>query len=486
MPMPDPDRHARRVLALTSLGVFIVFLDTTIVNVAFDTISRSFGADITELVWVLNAYTLVFAACLIPAGRLTDTYGARRYFQLGLAGFALSSLACGIAPSLEVLLVARAAQAVSGAIIVPASLALLLREFSVERRAAAVSTWGAMAAVATAIGPTLGALLIEHAGWRWVFLVNLPVCVVAVLWSARLLPAEPRTARSGGLPDPLGVLLSAVGPALLSLAVIFGPRIGWGDVRELAALAAGALLIMVLVWRTRHAANPVVDPALFRIRNYQASNVVTLIFSVSFFAFLLSSLLFLQNVWHYSPLRAALAVSPSALITAAVAPQAARLADRFGYRVVFAAGALCYAAGSVLLAVRAGGDANWTARWLPSVVLNGIGVGLALSTLNSAAARALPADRFGVGSAVNNSFRQFGALLGVSLFVAVLGTPATATATATATAGSPTTADYHRVWWVLALITTCSAVVYAFTHREDGPVQTTADLATEPQRVRSG
>ncbi len=212
-----------------------------------------------------------------------------------------------------------------------------------------------------------------------------------------------------------------------------------------------------------------------QIRNFQASNVVTLIFSVSFFAFLLSSLLFLQNVWHYSTLRAALAVSPSALITAAVAPQAARLAARFGYRAVFAAGALCYAAGSALLAVRTGGSANWVSHWMPSVVLNGIGVGLALSTLNSAVARALPVDRFGVGSAVNNSFRQFGAMLGVSVYVAVLGTPSVAGALAA----------YHRVWWVLAAITTSSAAVYAFAHREDeatndGPHPVRAEIVTAP------
>lgn len=444
--------QARRMLLLTGLAVFIVFLDTTIVNVAFETMRRAFDADLALLVWVLNAYTVVFAAVLIPAGRMTDGYGARRLFHLGLSGFALSSLVCGLAPSAEVLIAARVVQGLFGAMIVPASLTLLLRAFPKEQRAAAVSAWGAMGAVATAIGPTLGALLIEHAGWRWIFLVNLPVCLAAVAWGRRLLPLDGPV--RGGAPDPLGVVLSGAGPALLSFGVIYGPRIGWADPRVAGALVLGVLTVPWFVRRARRVARPAVDLALFRIRNYVASTAVTLVFSVSFFATLLSSLLFLQNVWHYSPLLAALAVSPAALVTAVVAPSAGALAERFGYRRVFVAGALCYAAGAVLLATRVDASQNWFADWLPTLVLNGIGVGLALSTVNSAAAVSLPEDRFGVGIAVNNSFRQFGGVLGVSLLVAVLGAEGGLGA-------------YQRVWWLLASVTAVSAVMYVVLHREE-------------------
>ncbi len=451
--MTDHSPQARRMLLLTGLGVFIVFLDTTIVNVAFETVRRAFDADLALLVWVLNAYTLVFAAVLIPAGRMSDTYGARRLFHLGLSGFAVSSLVCGLAPSVEVLIAARVVQGLFGAMIVPASLTLLLRTVPRAKRAAAVSAWGAMGAVATAIGPTLGALLIEHAGWRWIFLVNLPVCLAAVAWGRGLVPAD-GPVRGEGAPDPLGVVLSGVGPALLSFGVIYGPRTGWTDPRVAGALLLGVLTVLWFVRRARRVARPAVDPALFRIRNYVASTVVTLVFSVSFFAILLSSLLFMQNVWHYSPLLAALAVSPAALITALVAPSVGGLAKRFGYRPVFVAGALCYAAGAALLATRVNDSPDWLADWLPTLVLNGIGVGLALSAANSAAADSLPEDRFGVGIAVNNSFRQFGGVLGVSLLVAVLG-------------ASGGLGAYQRVWWLLAAITLVSAVLYLALHRDE-------------------
>ncbi|MFJ9613867.1 MFS transporter [Streptomyces noursei] len=456
-PSPPPAVRARRVLAIiTSLGVFIVFLDTTVVNVAFDTVSRTFDAPVSRLVWVLNAYTLLFAAFLIPAGQLADQFGRKRLFQTGLLGFALASALCGTAPTLGVLVAARAAQGIFGAVIVPASLALLLPAFPPERRATAISTWGAMAAVATAIGPTLGALLIHGMSWRWVFWLNVPICLLAALWGVRSLPESHRPA-ARGVPDPVGVAIVAVAPALFSFAIVHGPRLGWLDARVWGAFALGVALIPALVYRCRRAARPALDLSLFRIRNFQASNLATLVFSVAFFAFLLSSLLFLQTVWHYSVLRSALAVSPSALITAVVASQAGGLNDRFGYRAVFAAGALCYSLGTAALALRTGTTAHWATHWLPTLVLNGIGVGLALSTLHNAAAHALPAERFGVGTAINNTFRQLGAVLGVSIFTAVLGSPA----------AGDLLGGYHRVWWVLAAVPAVSAVLYTMVHRRD-------------------
>src|SRR6201994_2740244 len=218
--------RATWVLVLGSVAAFAVFLDTTIVNVAFETISRSFGTTTAHLSWVLNAYSLVFAAVLIPSGRLADRYGRKRLFLIGLAGFALFSALCGAAPGTGVLIAARALQGAFAALVVPASLALVLPEFPPDRRHVAIGTWSAMSAAAAALGPTLGALLTEYASWRWIFLVNVPICAVLVIVGARLL-RESREERTAGIPDPLGTVLIAAVPALLSFSIIEGPSWGW-------------------------------------------------------------------------------------------------------------------------------------------------------------------------------------------------------------------------------------------------------------------
>ncbi|MFI1095865.1 MFS transporter [Streptomyces sp. NPDC020917] len=441
-------RRALRVLALSSLGVFVVFLDTTIVNVAFATISRGFHTTTGHLAWVLNAYSLVFAAVLIPAGRLADRYGRKRVFLIGITGFAVTSALCGAAPSAGTLIGARALQAAFAALVTPTSLALVLPEFPPARRPMAIGTWGAMGAAAAALGPTIGALLTQYASWRWIFLVNVPVCAVVVLVGLRLL-RESREPHAGGLPDPLGVLLVAAMPAVLSLAIIEGPSWGWADPRVIAAFAAAAVLLPVFLLRTRAAADPVMDLALFRVRQFRVVNAASLVFSSAFYGLLLANILFLQNVWGYSVLRAALASAPSPLVVTAVARTASRLGHAHGPRLVLSAGAVFWAAGGTLLALRTGGHPHWAADFLPASLVIGLGIGLTLPVQSGAAVQALPPARFAVGSAINASFRQLGAVLGISVFVAVLGTPTPATAVD----------SFHRVWWVLAALGLASGLL---------------------------
>jgi EmrB/QacA subfamily drug resistance transporter len=311
-------RHALEVLALGSLGAFVVFLDTTIVNIAFQTISRSFQTTTGHLAWVLNAYSLVFAALLIPAGRLADRYGRKRVFLIGITGFAVMSALCGLAPNAGVLIAGRALQAIFAALVVPTSLALILPSFPAERRHVAVGTWGAMGAAAAAFGPTIGALLTEYASWRWIFLVNVPICAVIVILGARLL-RETRDPQAAGIPDPVGVLLIAAIPALLSLAIIEGPDWGWSGPRVIGAFVASAALLPVFIWRSSAAAQPVMDLALFRVRQFRLTNAATLLFATAFYGMLLGNVIFLQTEWHYSVLRAALASAPGPLLVTAVA-----------------------------------------------------------------------------------------------------------------------------------------------------------------------
>jgi EmrB/QacA subfamily drug resistance transporter len=439
--LPDPAarRHALRVLALSSLGVFVVFLDTTIVNVAFETISRGFHTTTGHLAWVLNAYSLVFAAALIPAGRLADRYGRKQVFLIGMTGFAVSSALCGAAPNASVLIAARALQAVFAALVTPTSLALVLPEFPPARRAVAIGTWGAMGAAAAALGPTLGALLTEYASWRWIFLVNVPICVLVVAVGARLL-RESRDPYAEGMPDPLGVVLVGAMPAALSLAIIEGPGWGWSDPRVIGAFALSAALLPVFLWRSRSAAQPVMDLTLFKVREFSLVNAATLVFAAAFFGMLLANIIFLQTEWHYSVLRAALATAPAPLVVVLTARRASGLAQSHGPRLVLAIGAVVWAVGVSGLALMVGSEPHWLTHWLPAAMLTGVGIGMTLPVQSGAAVQSLPAGRFAVGSAINSSFRQVGAVLGISLFVAVLGTPAQDTALDA----------FHRVWWLFA------------------------------------
>ncbi len=442
--------RARVVLAVTSIGVFVVFLDATIVNVAFESITRSFHTTTAGLSWVLNAYALVLTALLVPAGRLVDQFGRRRLFQIGLIGFAVTSAGCGLASGTATLVAARALQAVFAAILVPSSLALLLPEFPAQKRSAAVGVWGAMGGLAAASGPTLGSLLVQYLSWRWVFLVNVPICLLATLFGARVL-RESRDENASGIPDPLGVILVTVAVGAVALGIVEGPRWGWDDPRVLGAFLTAVVGLPLFVVRTRYAAHPAVDLSLFGVRAYSVANAGTLAFALAFFAVTLENIIFLQTVWHWSVLRSAVAVTPSPLLAGATAPLAGALADRFGHRAVLVPGALVFATAMLLFATRVGSAPHYVTVWLPAAVLTGVGIGLTFTTLGSAAVASLPPSRFGVGSAINSSFRQLGAVLGVSVFVAVLGTPSAASALDA----------FHRVWYVVAGVAALSALLCA-------------------------
>ncbi|HSZ40045.1 MAG TPA: MFS transporter [Trebonia sp.] len=441
-------RRAARVLALGSVAAFAVFLDTTIVNVAFETISRSFGTTAGHLSWVLNAYSLVFAAVLIPSGRLADRYGRKRVFLVGLGGFAAFSAICGAAPGAGVLIAARALQGAFAALLVPTSLTLVLPEFPPSRRHVAIGTWSAMSAAAAALGPTLGALLTEYASWRWIFLVNVPICAVLIVAGARLLP-ESREEGAGGVPDPVGTLLVAAVPALLSFSIIEGPSWGWSSPAVVAGFAGAAVLLPVFWWRSATAASPAVDLALFRVRQFRVVNAATLIFAAAFYGMLLSNTVFLQTAWHYSILRAALGATPAPLVVVAVARPASRLAARIGYRPVLAVGAVSWAAGAAGLALLIGGSPDWATRWLPVTLLIGLGIGLTLPVQSGAAVATLPPPRLALGSAVSSSFRQMGAVLGISLFAAIVG----------AAAGRTEVTAYHHIWLTFAALSLASGAV---------------------------
>lgn len=408
-----------RVLFVCSAAVFVVALDTTIVNVAFPSIRETFaGVDEATLSWVLSAYGIAFAALLVTAGRLADLYGRRRVFFAGLLCFTAASVACGFAPSPAWLVAGRIVQGAGGAALFPASLALVLPEFPVHRRSVAVAVWGAVGAVAVAAGPSIGGAVIQAAGWRWAFLLNAPVGLLS--WAAgRGLLVESRDPDARGRPDVVGVALLTLGMTALALAIVQGPGWGWDDRRVWLSLLVAAVALGSALRRSARHPSPVVDLALFGIASFRRANAATLLFGMAFAAMLLASAVFLQTVWRYPVRTAGLALTPGPLLAGLTGILVGRVADRLGHRTFVVPGAALFATGQLLLLARVGVRPDFVADWLPGLVATGLGVGMVLPTLSSAAVRSLPAARFGVGSAVNTTARQFGTVLGVAAFVAL-------------------------------------------------------------------
>jgi EmrB/QacA subfamily drug resistance transporter len=409
------------VLAVLSVASFMAGLDLFIVNVAFDDIGRDFaGRSMADLSWVLNGYAIVFAALLVPLGRLADRYGRKKGLVLGLIVFTLASQACAAAPDLWWLVAFRVLQAAGAAALIPTSLGLLLSAFPAARRGGAVRIWSAASALAAAAGPAIGGVLVD-VSWRWVFEVNIPIGIAAVLLAVRLVP-DSREGATARVPDLAGTAVLTLAVALLALGVV---KVNdWPGERTTVVIGA-ALLGLTWFWlrSLRHPA-PVIEPALLAVRTFFWSNAAILLFTVAFAANLLLGVLWMQQVWHYSPIKTGLAVAPGPLMVPIMALIAGRLvAARVPVGLITAAGCMLCAFGVVMIAMSLGPAPAYASEMLPGWLIGGTGVGLALPTILSASAVDLPSHRYATGSAVVNMSRQIGTVLGVSLAVAVLGTP---------------------------------------------------------------
>lgn len=415
--------HKWRVLIVVSSAVFMASLDLFIVNIAFPAIEKDFsGTSLASLSWILNAYAIVFAALLVPAGRLADRLGRKASFLAGLSVFTLSSALCAAAPSVELLVAARVLQAIGAAAVFPTSLALLLPEFPPHERRTAVSIWAAVGAVAAAAGPPIGGVLVQ-AGWQLVFLVNVPIGIVLSVVAIRVL-REAREPSGAPRPDLAGAALLTVAVAAFVLAVVKSNEWGWGAAQTLTLLAVSIVMLAAFWWRSARHPSAIVEPALLRTRSFALANTGALLFFMAFGAMLLSSVLLLTQVWHESVLRAGLQIAPGPGAAALFAVPAGLLAARVGERVTGAAGALLFAAGGAWWISRIGTSPEYASAFLPGMVIGGAGVGLVIPSLTSAATAALPAHRFATGSAVLAMSRQIGVALGVAVLVAVIGTPA--------------------------------------------------------------
>jgi EmrB/QacA subfamily drug resistance transporter len=417
---PESQGHPQRwwILAVLASVAFMAQLDLFIVNIAVPAMSRTFhGAGLSDLSWVLNAYAIVFAALLVPAGRLADHFGRRRFLLVGVVVFTLASLVCAVAPTLGFLVAGRVVQAVGAALIVPTSLGLLLPAFSKSQHQLVVGIWAGVAAVAASSGPPVGGLLIGLS-WRWIFLINLPIGLFTLIAGLRVLP-EVRADHGAKLPDAasVGALLAAI--TLLILATVEGPSWGWGSAGTIGLYIGAALATAATVHRTLYHPQALIQASLFRSREFTAATVALFLFFVAFAIWLLITVLFLQDLWHYSAVRAGLAIAPGPMTAAVFAISSGRIGKRFGRTIPAVAGALCVTASATFWLLAAPADPSYLLRFLPGLIVAGAGAGLIQAPL-FAAASTLPADRATTGSAVLNMSRQVGSAVGVAVLVALL------------------------------------------------------------------
>jgi EmrB/QacA subfamily drug resistance transporter len=445
------DASPMLVLIIVCAGVVLASLDLFIVNVALPSLARDLHErNLSSLSWVLNAYAIVYAALLIPLGRLSESRRREHGFLLGATVFTAASAACGAATSLPMLVAFRIVQAAGAALLTPTSLSLVLATAPAEKRHSAVRAWTAVGGVAAALGPVVGGFLVA-ASWRWAFLVNVPIGVAAIAIGWRHLPAVP--GHPTPRPDALGAVLVATGVALLTLGLVEGNDWGWGSARVVGALAGSAVLIGAFVAHTARHHNPLIDPALFKVRSFTGSSTVAFLFSTAFGAMLLSIVLWMQNAWGWSALHTGLAFAPGPLMVPVFSFLiAGRMITRFGPGRVIGAGATIYAAGIAWWALRAGIHPNYAGQVLPGTLMTGAGVGLTLPTFMATGAASLPPQSFSTGSAVVNMLRQVGLVVGVAVLIAILGSPHTPAQALSA---------YQAGWVVIAAVSLGSAAAGA-------------------------
>jgi EmrB/QacA subfamily drug resistance transporter len=467
--MPSQSRTVdpRATLAVASLASFMVFLDAQVLFVAFDDIRSSFPTvSFTTMSWTLSAYTIALAAALVPAGRMADRFGRRRTFVVGLVAFTLASALCALAPTAGLLVAFRVVQALGAAALVPSALAMVLAAFPPARVPVAVAIFGSISALSAAAGPTVGALLVQQWDWRAVFLVNLPVGILALSLTRRFLPESRETVRRP-FPDPWGVLLLAGSLTLVALGIVQSSQWHWLSARTLGVILVGLLVLAGFVRRTLRVAAPALDLTLFADRSFRWANIATAVFTIGFTAMFFASIQFTTQVWHYGIVRAGLAMIPGPLVVVVLAPRLGRLAAAYGQRALLVPGGLVWAGAGFWQLTLMSTTPDWAAHMLPASLLGGLGVSMVLPQLISAATQHLPPDERAVGSAVNQAIRQFGATFGVALTVALLGTY-----------GPLDALDhFQRVWWMLLLSGVLTSMAALSLPRRGVPHQAAPDLA---------
>ncbi len=446
MPAARTDAARKRLTLIACiLGSGIALLDGTAVNVALPSIQDALGGGLAAQQWVVNAYLLTLGSLILIGGSLGDLYGERRIFALGVSGFGVTSLLCALAPTIEVLIAARALQGVAGALLVPSALAVIVSTFAESERGPAIGSWTAWGGIATVLGPLAGGELLAIASWRWIFLINLPFVIACV---ALILIAIPRAERPAAMGDPVaggaemgestsegassvpsarridlpGAALCALGLGGPVFALIEQPRLGWSDPGVLVPLIAGvALLVGFVLYEWRGARDPMLPLGLFRRRNFSAGNIETFAMYAGLAVLFFFLVLFLQQVGGYTPLQSGLATLPVTLVMFALSRRFGALADRYGPRLFMGLGPLIAAVG-LLLFQRVGVHVDYVSDVLPALLVFSLGLSMTVAPLTAAVLAGAERSQAGIASAVNNAIARVAGLLGTAAVGAAIAT----------------------------------------------------------------
>ncbi|HEY3811349.1 MAG TPA: DHA2 family efflux MFS transporter permease subunit [Acidimicrobiales bacterium] len=410
---------ARWVIAATVLGSGMAQLDGTVVGIALPTIGRQFHTGVSTLQWVVTGYTLTLAGLLLLGGALGDRLGRRRVFVVGTVWFAVSSLACGVAPNAPALIGARALQGIGAALLTPGSLAILQASFAPDDRSKAIGAWSGLGGVAAAVGPFLGGWLIDAVSWRLIFFINLPLAAATVLISTRHVP-ESRDPTVSGRIDAGGAALVTLGLIGLIYGLIEGPVLGWHSTLTVVALVGGALALIAFWAVEGREPHPMMPPAVFRSVQFSAANAVTFAVYGGLGGALFLLPVDLQQVSHYSPLGAGAALLPVTILMLVLSARSGALAARIGPRLQMSVGPIVVAAGLALM-VRATGSSGYLVDVLPPVAVLGLGLAITVAPLTSTVLAAAPAEHTGVASAINNDVARTASLVAVAVLPVAAG-----------------------------------------------------------------
>jgi EmrB/QacA subfamily drug resistance transporter len=406
-------RTKRLTLIACILGSGIALLDGSVVNVALPTIQRELGGGLAAQQWVVNGYLLTLGSLILVGGSLGDLYGERRTFAIGVSGFGVASLACALAPTIGLLVAARAVQGIFSALLTPASLAVIVNTFPESERGGAIGAWTAWGTIAAVLGPLLGGGLLALASWRWIFVINVPLVVICVALIRVAIPPSAPHERSGRRVDVPGALLCASGLAGVVFALIEQPRLGWSSPGVLASLLGGVALFVAFVFYESRARDPILPLRLFRQRNFSAGNIETFSMYAGLSIVFFFLIIFLQQIGGYSPLKSGLTTIPVTAVTFLLSRRFGRLADRYGPRLFMGAGPLVCAAG-LLMFQRLGVHISYLGVLLPALLVFALGLSITVAPLTAAVLADATKNDAGIASGVNNAVARVAGLMGTA------------------------------------------------------------------------